>query len=267
MCRKFIIGSSLNTIKSRYNLEASSINDWDKGRFVSPGEETLIITQQNPKEIVISTFGMTPEWAKRPMQLINARTEGDKNPANNPSFTGSKAIFLKPAFQKPLISKRCIIVADAFIEWSADGQPYLIYLQNHERPFMMAGLYDIWTNPATLEKFHSFTIITVPGNSLIQKLPASRMPVILEKGRESRWLKPDSSLREILGQLQKYTSKLMNAHPISKENNKSVPYSPDLLKPIGERLLSESRIQLPSYQHYHHKDKRIGNDWSERKIS
>jgi hypothetical protein len=48
-------------------------------------------------------------------------------------------------FKRPLVSQRCIVIADAFIEWSSSTkQPYLIYMRNRERPFGMEGLYDIW---------------------------------------------------------------------------------------------------------------------------
>ena len=246
MCRKFIIGSSLATIKNRYNVEALGIKLWETGHIISQGDETLIITQENPKEIILSSYGMTPAWSKISMQIINARSEGEKNPANNPAYTGSKAIFLNKAFQKPLFYRRCLVIADAFIEWSVSGtqQPYLLYLRNHERPFTMAGLYEIWLNPATSEKHHTFTIITVPGNTLLHKLPYTRMPVILEKGKEMRWLKPDLSLREILGQLQKYPSKLMNAYPIDPSIKDNSENFAQLIKPIENSLLAENEPGL-----------------------
>jgi len=266
MCRKYILGNSLETIKKRFNVEAPSINDWEIGQIISQGDETLIITQENPNEIILSTFGMTPAWSNQPMQIINARAEGDKNPGNNPAFTGSKSIFLKPAFQKPLFFRRCLVIADAFIEWSVSGtqQPYLIYLRNHERPFTMAGLYEIWLNPATSEKHHSFTIITVPGNTLLHKLPYTRMPVILEKGREFRWLKPDLSLREILSQLQIYPSKLMNAYPISPQIKDISENYKKLIQPVGNKILTEDepnlRHTLNTSGWYHHKKRPSSNE-------
>ena len=266
MCRKYIIGSSLTIIQSRFNVEAPSIKEWNQGQIISPGDETLIITQENPKEIIRSSFGMTPAWSKIPMQIINARAEGDKNPANNPSYTGSKAIFLNKAFQKPLFFRRCLVIADAFIEWSiaASQQPYLIYLRNHERPFTMAGLYEVWINPATLEKHHSFTIITVPGNTLLHKLPYTRMPVILEKGREFRWLKPDLSLREILSQLQKYPSKLMNAYSIDPQIKDISENYKQLIKPVGIKVLPEDepnlRQTINTSGRYHHKTRQSSNE-------
>ncbi len=185
MCRKFILASSLETIERKFSIVASTRLDWDPGIVVSPGEESLIITQQNPKELTLSKFGMTPVWAKQPMNLINARAEGNKNPDNNPLYTGGRAIFMKPAYKRPLVNQRCIVIADAFIEWSSKTkQPYLIYLRNRDRPFGMAGLYDIGVNPVTRAELHSFTIVTVPGNSLIHHLPATRMPVILSRGEK-----------------------------------------------------------------------------------
>lgn len=108
----------------------------------------------------------------------------------------------------------------------------------------MAGLYEIWLNPATLEKNHSFTIITLPGNTLLHKLPYTRMPVILEKGREFRWLKPDLSLREILSQLQKYPSKLMNAYPIDAQIKDISENYNKPIQPIGNKVLTEDEPNL-----------------------
>jgi len=266
MPRNYIIGSTLETIKTRFNVESPSITDWNQGHIISPGDEALIITQENPKEIILSTFGMIPAWSKKPLPIINARAEGDKNPDNNPSFTGSKAIFRSPAFQKPIFFHRCLVIADAFIEWSTTGsqQPYLVYLRNHERPFTMAGLYYLWVNPATLEKHHTFTIITVPGNTLLHKLPYTRMPVILEKGKENRWLKPDLSLCAILGKLQKYPSRLMNAYPISPKIKDNSADFKKLLQPIGNKVLNEVETNLRQTLNtsgwYHHKKRPSSNE-------
>lgn len=262
MCRKFILASSPGTIEKTFSIEASTKLEWSPKIVVSPEDETLIITQQNPKEINLSKFGMTPSWAKQPMNLINARAEGNKNPKNDPLYTGSKAIFLKPAFKRPLNIQRCIVIADAFIEWSATTkQPYLIYLRNQERPFGIAGLYDIRINPDTKAELHSFTIITVPGNSLIHQLPASRMPVIISKGRETDWLKPSNHLSTILGMLEIYPADRMNAYPISKDIELPGPYTTDILKPAGKRINAELEKKFIPQRHYGHKQKSTSGIW------
>lgn len=42
--------------------------------------------------------------------------------------------------------------ADAYYEWSALKKPYLVYLEDKVRPFVMAGLYDHWKNPEVINR-------------------------------------------------------------------------------------------------------------------
>jgi len=197
------------------------------------------------------------------MQIIHARAEGDKNPGNDPDFRGSKAIFLKRAFQKPLFTGRCIIIADAFIECSGDlnRQPFLFFLRNRERPLGFAGLYDIWRDIQTGEYLHSFAIITVAANSLVRKINCSRMPVILPRGKELRWLKPTNTLTEILGMLTKYPSDKMDAYPVSNELNESGPFDRNMLMPSGERLSKETAPPVLSRKGHYHKSKTDVSHW------
>jgi len=95
MCKRYILATTIDKIQANFYVWSPKLNDWSPPIIVNPGSQSLIITQQNPTELTLSTFGMTPFWARSPMQLINARTEGDKNPDNKPVFRGSKAIFLK----------------------------------------------------------------------------------------------------------------------------------------------------------------------------
>jgi putative SOS response-associated peptidase YedK len=260
MCHKFILASSLETVEKRFNLSPNSKLEWEPKYVVSPGDETLIITQHNPKELTLSKFGMTPAWAKQSMNLINARAEGNKNPKNDPMYPGGHAIFMKPAFKKPLYSQRCIVIADAFIEWSTTTkQSFLLYLRGHERPFGMAGLYDVWINPDTKAELHNFTIITVPGNSLIHQFPATRMPVIIPKGREKNWLRPSSHLNEVLGMLEIFPAEKMNAYPISKDIELPGPFTIDILKPAGERIYTEVEPKFIPHRHWGHKQKGAGS--------
>jgi putative SOS response-associated peptidase YedK len=173
MSPKYILGSNIIAINNHFNLTPTK--DSGKGHvsdlIIKPANQSLIITQEHPHKLTVSTFGLTPSWAKQPMQIINARAEGDKNSGNDPNYSGSKAIFLKKSFRNPLFNKRCIVIADAYITYCG-SQPWLVYLKEKKRPFGMAGLYDEWANPITGEKLHSFAIITISSNSLFQKIQA-----------------------------------------------------------------------------------------------
>ncbi|NVN96882.1 SOS response-associated peptidase [Candidatus Nomurabacteria bacterium] len=261
--KRFVLGSSIDAIRDYFNVRAIVPKDWTPPIVVSPGDYTLILTQIDPANLMLSSFGLTPSWAKQPMQILHARAEGDKNLGNDPGFRGSKAIFLKPAFQKPLFSQRCIVVADAYIEWSEDDlhAPYLVFLSHQERPIGLAGLYDVWRDLATGDYLHSFSIITVPANSMLRKIGASRMPVILTRGKEVRWLNPANSLSEMLNMLNIFPSKLMNAFPVSEEVAHIGPFNKDILQPKGERLTKVQEKVIISRNGHYHKKKSDVSHW------
>ncbi len=63
----------------------------------------------------------------------------------------------------------------------------------------------------------SFSIITTVPNALLQKLPHHRMPVILSKSDEKKWINPKLPLADVTKLLTPYPAGLMNAYPISPE--------------------------------------------------
>lgn len=200
------------------------------------------------------------------MLIVNARSEGDYNKEDFPDFKGAKGITLKPAFRKPIRSQRCRVLASAFIEgpmYGALSKPYLVYLRNHKNPFAMAGIWDTWLNPATLEYINSFSIITTTANSLIKKIGHNRMPVILADNEEKKWLKTDTELSHITRMLNRYDSKLMNAYPIDPRIKNPLENDKLLIQPIGDKLLNEEEnkvTQRVSYNGYYHSKKRPAYD-------
>jgi len=199
MCKKFVLASDLKWIEARFHASlCPNTAEVPKLYAVSEDDETYVITSQDPHKIQVFKFGMTPFFEHEPMNLINARAEGDKNSCNDPGYTGSNAIFLKPAFRKPIQFQRCLVIADAYYEWSDQNKPYLVYLQNKKRPFAFAGLYDQWINPDTKETVFSFAIITITANPLLQSLGVKRMPVILSRSEEIDWIKASNHLSKAL---------------------------------------------------------------------
>jgi putative SOS response-associated peptidase YedK len=166
-----------------------------------------------------AVFGLTPFWAKKPMYLFNARSEGDRNKENDPNFRGAKDILIKPSFRKPIRSQRCLIPADAFYEGTTTeglSKPFLVFFKNKVRPFAFAGLYDDWKNPETGETIRSFSIITTTANELMQKIPHHRCPIILPQWQEKKWLSERTALTDITDMLKSPEADLMNAYPVAE---------------------------------------------------
>ena len=143
---------------------------------------TPIITDVAKNKIQVFTWGLIPEWARdKSIQTytLNAKIE---------------SLSEKPAFQSS-ISKRCLVLADGFMEWQsldAKGKKkrqHLITLPNDEL-FAFAGLWSEWTHKITGEITQSYTVVTTEANPLMAEINNSkkRMPVILTPENESDWL-------------------------------------------------------------------------------
>lgn len=210
---------------------------------------------------------MTPFFSSLPMNIINARAEGDKNLSDNPFYHGANSIFLKKEFRKPMQSQRCLVIADAYYEWSDSNKPYLIFLQNKNRPFGFAGVYDRWKNPETGEMVSSFAIITTTANGLLQSIGVKRMPVILSQSNELEWIKSSQHLCDVLKLLAPFPEDSMNAYPMSEKVNNQRVNEVSMLNPTGEKLQVENQPMTLRFGHWRRKERpHSDTTWAERKI-
>lgn len=132
-----------------------------------------------------------------------------------------------PAFRDAFKSKRCLVPADGYYEWTkspADGgkDPWHIFQPGHA-PFSFAGL---WAYNSNLD-ITSCTIIIGPSAAPVNQIH-DRQPLILDPAYYDAWLDPKTpagDLRDILshhidGQLQFYrVGRDVNAAAIDKRPN------------------------------------------------
>jgi putative SOS response-associated peptidase YedK len=242
MCGRYVQVKNIKVIEERFNVKFPVQLGWEPNFNVSPGDYAPVITNDKPSEVQLMQFGLTPFWAKKPMYLFNARAEGDRNKENNLKYSGSKDIINKPAFRKPIRSQRCLVIADAFYEGTTKeklNKPYLVYLKNKQAPFAFAGIWDVWHNRETGEEVNSFSIITTVANSLLQRIPHHRSPIILPRGKEKAWL-GDRPLTDITHMLQPLPGELMNAYPVATTVKNSKAKDKSLITPLGKPIDSET---------------------------
>jgi len=246
MCGRFVQVIDIEVFVKRFGVKRPENIGMRSSYNVAPGDLACVITNDKPEELQLFRFGLTPHWAKKPMYIINARTEGDFNQDNDPGFTGTKGIINKPSFRKPVRSQRCLVLANAFIEGTTEerlSKPFAVYRKD-KKPFAFAGIWDTWVNKETGEVTNSFSIITSVANELIQKIPHHRSPVILHPKDERKWLDNDLPLSEVTGLLKPFPAELMNAHPISIKIKDPKNKNKDLLIPVGEQLDPEYDIKV-----------------------
>lgn len=189
-------------------------------------------------KIQLLKWGLIPSWVKSIDQAneiryktFNARYESLEN---------------KRSFSGAFSSRRCLIPVKGFYEWQHFENkkiPWYIYHSKGEI-LSLAGLWDEWIESRTGEIYNTFTIITVDANDLMAKIHNSgkRMPVILERSSEKKWLDISMQKQEALSLLQPCPSDVLEAHTISPLiNDKSADRNtPEVVKPykwdIGSSL-------------------------------
>jgi putative SOS response-associated peptidase YedK len=140
-------------------------------------------------------------------------------------------------FQRPFISRRCLIPATGFYEWKKGPgktkQPMMIRLKSGE-PFAFAGIWERWFDKSKQdsEAALSCSIITTRPNSLMEPIH-DRMPVILPPELYEAWLNPDNqNVGELKEFLLPYDPGLMEAYPISNLVNSVKNDGPELIEPV-----------------------------------
>jgi putative SOS response-associated peptidase YedK len=172
---RFPIGESLAITPPYYNI--------------TPTSEVLAVTTDRdgrPRGEHLR-WGLVPNWAKDTkvgFKMINARAE---------------TLAERPAYRSAFERFRCLIPADGFYEWQAIAgesrkQPFHITRADGEL-FAFAGLWSVW-HRGEPEELRSCTIITTAANSAVARVH-DRMPVILPREAEQRWLAHDAQLGEL----------------------------------------------------------------------
>ncbi len=190
---------------------------------VAPGQEVpVVVDEGSGRRLDAFRWGLIPSWAKDQAigyKMINARAE---------------TLAEKPSFRQALLKRRCLILADGFYEWKAEGGrkvPYHITLEGGG-VFAFAGLWEVWRPPEG-SAVRSCAIITMGANDFMRPLH-HRMPAILPPESHGPWLDPANHDRDaLLALLAPYPSDRMAAHAVSQEVNSPRNNSPRCLLPLG----------------------------------
>jgi putative SOS response-associated peptidase YedK len=225
MCGRF------NLVRPEDIVARFGFIDWSEKRIeprfnIAPSQEILTIVQL-PLETPIAqtaTWGLKPFWLDKVRPpVINARAEA----------LAASAMFRD--------AQRCLIPATGFYEWR-NRQPMHIQLRDGQL-FAFAGL---WL-PANKygSGVPSAAILTVKPNALMSTIH-TRMPAILRREHELRWLDPGLTHAEALRLLElPFPDEAMEAYPVKSLVNSWANEGPELIEPAAASAAQEIQIQLP----------------------
>jgi putative SOS response-associated peptidase YedK len=155
-------------------------------------------------------------------RLINARSE---------------TITEKPSFKKAASRRRCIVPADGYYEWEKrDGAkvPYFLHL---DEVVAMAGLYELWRDPAKADDdedrwIWSVTVLTAPAADALGHIH-DRSPVVLPPDLRASWLDPTvTDLGAVQDMLAAVPEPRLEPYEVSTAVNSVKNNSPELLLPV-----------------------------------
>ena len=223
MCGRFTLSTSLKELTDRFGLNSFPVNV-SPSYNIAPTQPVLTVRSMPGRTRQVKAdfmrWGLIPAWAKNTsmgIRMINARSE-----------TASE----KPSFRSAFRKRRCLILADGFYEWRktpTGKQPTRIQMKGGN-PFAFAGLWESWNNPEGRD-IHSCTILTMTANSFMKNIH-DRMPLILQKDNERKWL--DSSKNdpeEIKELLEELPSDYFESWDVSKLVNTPTNNNPECIEP------------------------------------
>jgi putative SOS response-associated peptidase YedK len=226
MCGRY--GFSVKKAKDLYDRfeVINTLDDYQPRWNIAPGQMNPVITAHSPKQISRMFWGLIPSFARDKdyaYKTINARAE---------------TVSLLPSFRSSLRNRRCLVPATGFYEpdkISKKSAPFTwhYFELKDKSPFAFAGIYDIWINPVTQTGLYSYTIITTTPNKIVGQFH-DRMPVILSREDEDKWINPDlNETDEILSFLKPYPQDLMEQWQVADEVRNARNEGEELIKPVA----------------------------------
>ena len=187
----------------------------------APTQDAMVVRRHpetGQRHLDALRWGLVPRWAKDPSvgsRMINARSE---------------SLAEKPAFHEAFARRRCVVTADGFYEWKAEGkskQPFAVAMADGA-PMALAGLWEGWRGPEG-EVLRTFTIVTGEANAKLSAMH-HRMPVILPREAWPAWLgeteTDEAELRELM---RPCPPEWLAVWPVSTRVNKVAENDPALL--------------------------------------
>ena len=224
MCGRFTLAEGDGKlVEARLGVPPGALADYTPRYNIAPTQPYfVVVTAYENRAIVPAKWGLVlrdSKDASRAAQLINARSETAAS---------------RSAFRDAFKSRRCVVPADGFYEWSGPRtarQPHWIRRRDGQL-LLFAGLYEEW-HPAGGDSETTFTILTCTANSTIVRLH-DRMPVILSDRDADDWMNPHEPDPDSLKRLLiPAADNVLEMRPVSPLVNNVRNEGPELLESPG----------------------------------
>jgi putative SOS response-associated peptidase YedK len=131
MCGRYTLRTKLNVLLSQFAAELAEGVEWEPRYNIPPtANGPAVRLNEGKRQLALCKWGLIPSWAKDAKiayGTINARSD---------------TVATKPAFRSAFKKRRCLVLADGYVEWQKDGKAKLPWLYEVDggKPFAFAGL-------------------------------------------------------------------------------------------------------------------------------
>lgn len=250
MCGRYVSASSPGEIADYFGATTHGETLTEPNYNVAPTVQVPVVVNhasaeetETTRSLELMRWGLIPFWAKSAAignKMINARVE---------------TVLTKNAFRSAIKTRRCIVPADAFYEWTAVAdptakkprkQPWCIR-RTDGAPFAFAGLHQTWRDPdGDGTKIASCTILTGAANTAMEPIH-DRMPILVPPSLWESWLDPSNEEAEtLLASIEPAPSELFAIHPVSTAVNNSRSTGLELMdevEPMTEASLAAAAAE------------------------
>jgi putative SOS response-associated peptidase YedK len=236
MCGRFVSASPPDELARYFGAEPPAGEALAANYNVAPTTEVYAVVEEHEpdapddpdarqRRLGLFRWGLVPPWAddlRVGARMINARME---------------TVADRRAFRSAFRSRRCIVPADGFYEWTTVPgtkvrQPWYIHRPDGE-PYAFAGLWERWRPSGGDSPWvRSCTVLTGAANPLMARIH-DRMPVVLPPAAWEPWLDPDlHDVDELLHLLEPTPASLVAFHAVSTDVNRVANRGPHLLDEV-----------------------------------
>ena len=193
---------------------------------IAPGQEAPVVAEDAAgRRIGLLEWGFLPSWKDEPASpFVNARAE---------------SIASKRSFAEAFRRRRCLVPADGFYEWRAEGGrtiPYWFHASEGD-VISFAAVWETWTPPpsaaADVEPRHTFAVLTTAANADVADVH-HRMPVVIPPSGRDRWLRSDTRVDELERLLSPAPDGTFESRRVSTRVNRPDDDDAGLIEPVEE---------------------------------
>jgi len=218
MCGRFALKTPPARLATHFDL--AEVEDFLPRYNIPPGTDIPVIrhSPEGKRVLHLLHWGLVPHWAK------------DSSIGNKLNNARGESVAEKPSFREAFKRRRCLIPADGFYEWKAEGklkQPYYISLNSGD-PMAMGGLWESWRTPDG-KILRTCCIITTGSNAVMAPIH-DRMPVIIAPDDWKAWL--EGPVDEVVRMVQPYNPSEMLAWAVNRRVSKTADDDAGLIEPI-----------------------------------